>query len=91
LKTGSGASCSAPDSSCSAAVSTSVDDSSRHAVRVVLTDEAGRLHAARVPPLRQGHATVEFSDLAPGGYTIDVSGLNASSPPAPVSTDVIVW
>jgi pimeloyl-ACP methyl ester carboxylesterase len=71
-------------------VDVTVDDASRHAVRVVVTDEVGR-HVARMPPLRQGHATIEFRDLAPGAYTIDVSGLNASSPLVPVSTDVIVW
>jgi hypothetical protein len=71
-------------------VDVTVDDASRQAVRVVLTDEAGRLHAVRLPRLRQGHATGEFPDLAPGAYTIDVGGPNASSPLAPVSTDVIV-
>jgi len=57
-------------------VDVTVDDASRHAVRVTLTDELGRLHSSCVPALGESHATVAFTELAPGAYTIDVNGLN---------------
>jgi pimeloyl-ACP methyl ester carboxylesterase len=66
-------------------------DTKRTAVRVAVTSETGRLAESRM--LRTGHGTLAttIDGLAPGGYTIDVTGIDPGSPSAPVSSDILVW
>jgi hypothetical protein len=45
----------------------------RHALRVTLSGEDGRIIAAHSPRPRDGAATTAFTDLAPSAYTIDVT------------------
>jgi len=63
-------------------------DAHRAAARITITDESGHLVAARVitPP-----ATTSIDGLAPGAYTVDVTGLGASPAIAPVTSTVLVW
>src|SRR5262249_31324756 len=65
-----------------------LSDTRRTAVRITVTGESGRLAAARVltPP-----ATTGFDGLAPGVYTVDVTGLSATPAIAPVTSTVLVW
>jgi pimeloyl-ACP methyl ester carboxylesterase len=63
----------------------------RHAVRVMVTSEAGTLIGARVLRPARGTMATTIDDLAPGAYTIDVSGAGPASPFAPVSSDILVW
>jgi pimeloyl-ACP methyl ester carboxylesterase len=72
------------------AVDVTVDDASRHAVRITVTGES-RAPETRIPRLRHGQTTAVFTDLPPGAYTVDVTGLDPSSPLAPVSSDLIIW
>jgi pimeloyl-ACP methyl ester carboxylesterase len=66
-------------------------DNARHAVRVAVTSETGRLTDSRVlRPSRSTTATT-IDGLAPGAYTIDVTGVDPGSPLAPVSSDILVW
>lgn len=63
----------------------------RHALRITLTDERGRT-VSRTPRLpADGHMRTSFTELAPGPYTLDVTGLHQSAPIAPVSSDILVW
>jgi pimeloyl-ACP methyl ester carboxylesterase len=66
-------------------------ETTRHAVRVAVTTETGRLAESRV--LRPGRGTMAatIGGLAPGAYTIDVTGVDPGSPLAPVSSDILVW
>jgi hypothetical protein len=63
-------------------------DAHRAAVRVTVTDESGHLMAARVitPTV-----PTSFDGLPPGAYTVDVTGLDASSAISPVSSIVLIW
>jgi hypothetical protein len=63
-------------------------DVPRVAVRLTVTDERERLVASRVltPP-----ADTTVDDLPPGAYTVDLTGVGAGSPVAPVSSTVLVW
>jgi hypothetical protein len=63
----------------------------RQAVRVTVTSEAGALIDARVLKAARGTTTATIDGLAPGAYTIDVSGAGLASPFAPVSSDILVW
>ena len=63
----------------------------RVAVLISLIDEAGSTIDARTPRLSQGHAVTTFTDLQPGAYTVDVTGITPASPVAPVSSDLLVW
>jgi hypothetical protein len=73
-------------------VTVDIDEADRrHAVRVTVTAEDGRLVEARVPRMQRGHAEATFDELPPGAYRIDVTGLDAGSPLAPVSSDVLIW
>lgn len=69
-------------------VSVQLPDDRRAAVRIALTGESGGLAAARVitPP-----AATSIEGLAPGAYTVDVTGLDASAAVSPVSSTVLVW
>jgi Lecithin:cholesterol acyltransferase len=69
-------------------VSVQLPDGPRAAVRIAVTDESGRVAAARVttPP-----AATSIEGLAPGAYTVDVTGLDASAALSPVSSTVLVW
>jgi pimeloyl-ACP methyl ester carboxylesterase len=66
-------------------------ETTRHAVRVAVTSETGHLVESQV--LRPGHGTMAtiIGGLAPGAYTIDVTGIDPGSPLAPVSSDILIW
>jgi hypothetical protein len=40
---------------------------------------------------RPSGGTITLDGLAPGAYTIDVTGPDPSSPYAPVSSDILIW
>lgn len=67
------------------------DEPARHALRVSVTSEQGKLVEARV--LQSGPSTLStvIDDIAPGIYTIEVTGTGPISPFAPVSSDILVW
>jgi pimeloyl-ACP methyl ester carboxylesterase len=67
------------------------DEATRHAVRVTVTNEAGTLTEARILRPTRGAMTTTIEDLAPGAYTIEVSGVGLVSPFAPVSSDILIW
>jgi pimeloyl-ACP methyl ester carboxylesterase len=67
-----------------------VERSGRDAVKITMTDEAGNAEV-RTPRPRGGTVAATFTDLAPGAYTVDASGLSPASPVAPVSSDLLVW
>jgi hypothetical protein len=65
-----------------------LSDTRRTAARITITGESGRLATARVitPPI-----ATSFDGLAPGVYTVEVTGLNPSPAIAPVTSTVLVW
>ena len=65
-----------------------LSETRRAAVRITVTDESSHLAAARVitPP-----ATTSVESLAPGVYTVGITGLSASPVIAPVTSTVLVW
>jgi hypothetical protein len=63
----------------------------RHAVRIAVTSETGRLAESRVLRPARGTMATTIDGLAPGAYTIDVTGIDPGSPIAPVSSDILVW
>jgi hypothetical protein len=67
-------------------------DGQRHPLRIVVTDEHGQVADARLPKLAPaGDGSVTLEGLAPGAYTVDVTGTRPGSPISPVSSDVVVW
>ena len=68
-----------------------VADGSRHGLRVTVASETGQLLDSIQPKPTRGTVTTSIDPLPPGAYTIDVSGLNQTSPVAPVSSDVLIW
>jgi pimeloyl-ACP methyl ester carboxylesterase len=66
-------------------------DGGRHALKITVTDEAGRLVDSRQPKPTKGAKVTVFDELPPGAYSIDVAGVHSASPIAPVSCDVLVW
>jgi len=66
-------------------------ETTRHAVRVAVTSETGRLTESRVLQPGRGTAATTIDGLAPGAYTIDITGTDPGSPLAPVSSDILVW
>ena len=68
-----------------------IDLGDNHGIRLTLRDEAGDEIDTLAPRPRSGTATATFDPQPPGGYTIDLTGLNAASPDAPVSSDLIIW
>ena len=61
----------------------------RHAIRLAVTSETGTLVEAR--RIRPSAGPVTIGGLAPGAYTIDVTGTDPASPYAPVSSDILIW
>ncbi len=63
-------------------------DDHRAAARVTVTDESGRIIVARAtrPP-----TTTSIDGLAPGAYTIDVTGIEPASAITPVSSTILIW
>jgi pimeloyl-ACP methyl ester carboxylesterase len=61
----------------------------RHAIHLAVTSETGTLVEAR--RIRPSAGSVPIDGLAPGAYTIDVSGADPASPFAPVSSDILIW
>lgn len=68
-----------------------IDLGENHGIRLALRDEAGEQIDTLAPRPRNGTATATFDPQPPGGYTIDLTGLTAASPVAPVSSDLIIW
>lgn len=73
------------------AVNVSTVDASRHAIRVTVTNEAGRYVDGRLLKPGAGTSTATIDGLSPGAYTIDITGIDDASPIGPVSSDVLVW
>ncbi|HEX9098932.1 MAG TPA: hypothetical protein VF956_05540 [Candidatus Dormibacteraeota bacterium] len=63
----------------------------RHALRVTLTSETGRLIGARQLPAPPGTTTTVFGSPAPGAYTLHVTGTSPAAPYAPVTSDLLIW
>jgi pimeloyl-ACP methyl ester carboxylesterase len=62
----------------------------RQPIRIAVVNERGTLVEARV--LRpSATVTTSIDGLAPGAYTVDVTGVDESSPFAPVSSDILIW
>jgi pimeloyl-ACP methyl ester carboxylesterase len=72
-------------------VRVTLPEDKRQALRVVVTDEGGRLVDARVLRSSRGTAATTIDKLRPGVYTIDVTGPDSASPVSPVSSTVLVW
>ncbi|GAA4263890.1 hypothetical protein [Dactylosporangium darangshiense] len=71
------------------AVAVATVDGQRHSLRIIVTDEHGRVADARLPKLDPaGAGSVTVEGLPPGAYTVDVTG---TQPGSPVSSDVVVW
>ena len=68
-----------------------IDRAERHAIRITVTDETGRLLQARQPKATAGHAETRFTDLPPCTHTITVTGLTQASPINPVMATTLVW
>lgn len=62
----------------------------RDAVKITLTPETGP-PTIRTPRVTGGVASTSFADLAPGAYTIDVTGLCPGAPVSPVSSTTLIW
>ncbi|EWT00199.1 hypothetical protein N865_17525 [Intrasporangium oryzae NRRL B-24470] len=74
----------------------------RHALRIVVTHESGRILESRQPTNRDGHAHATFTNLPPGTHTITVdsppnqpgmpgTGPNYGGPIEPVTTTTLIW
>jgi pimeloyl-ACP methyl ester carboxylesterase len=59
------------------------------AIQVVVRNEAGRTLVSQVPRGKGDHVATTIEGLPPGGYTIDVTGLNGRVEPVSLST--LVW
>jgi len=66
-------------------------ESSRYAALLTITSEQGKPIRSQTLPLSRGTAAATIDDLAPGAYTIDVTGTDPGSPYAPVSSDILIW
>jgi hypothetical protein len=66
-------------------------DGGRHPIRITITDEAGTMVDSRLPKPAGSTTVTTISDLPPGAYTIDVTGLQPSTPISPVSSDILIW
>jgi triacylglycerol esterase/lipase EstA (alpha/beta hydrolase family) len=64
-------------------------ESTRQAIHLAVTSEAGPLIETR--RIRPSGGTITIEGLAPGAYTIDVTGTDPASPYAPVSSDILIW
>jgi hypothetical protein len=64
-------------------------ESSRVALRIVVSDEAGDVVASNVRRGTGGPILTTIDALAPGAYTIDVGGLQPGV--TPVSSSILVW
>ena len=62
----------------------------REAIRITLTPETG-LAKVRTPRVTGGVASTSFTDLPPGAYTVDVTGLHRGAPISPVSSTTLIW
>jgi hypothetical protein len=69
-------------------ISVSLAGPHRAAALITVTDESGHPVAARgvTPPV-----TTSIAGLAPGVYTVEVTGLGTSSAVSPVSSTVLIW
>ncbi len=67
-------------------------ENARHAIQLTITSEIGSLPESRVlSPAKDGTITATIDDLAPGAYTIEVSGARPPAPFAAVSSDILIW
>ena len=72
-------------------VQISFTDGGNHGVKVTVTNEAGKEIDFRAPKPTNGTAVATFTDLPPGAYSIDVTGVAGTSEVGHVSSDVLVW
>jgi pimeloyl-ACP methyl ester carboxylesterase len=63
----------------------------RRALRLAVTNEAGHEIRARQFRPAAGTITANIGGLAPGAYTIEVTGADLASTYAPVSSDILIW
>jgi hypothetical protein len=64
----------------------------RQAIHLTVTSEASETgEPVETRRLRPSGGTITLDGLAPGAYTIDVTGPDPSSPYAPVSSDILIW
>jgi pimeloyl-ACP methyl ester carboxylesterase len=61
----------------------------RQVIHLTVTSETGVPIEKR--RLRPSGETITIDGLAPGAYTIDVTGPDPASPYAPVSSDILIW
>jgi pimeloyl-ACP methyl ester carboxylesterase len=72
-------------------IAVDLDDDTRHAITITITNEAGKLLHARQPKIHNGHADTTFTNLPPGAHTIHITGAQPSSPIAPVTATTLIW
>jgi len=63
----------------------------RHAIHLTVRSETGILIEARTLRPSTGTVSATIDGLAPGAYTIDVTGPGPMSPFALVSSDLLIW
>ena len=61
----------------------------RQAIHLTVTSETGI--PVEVRRLRPSGESITLDGLPPGAYTIDVTGPDAASPYAPISSDILIW
>jgi hypothetical protein len=67
------------------------DEPARQDIHLAVRDETGALVEARTLRPSKGTITANVDGLAPGAYTIDITGSGLMSAYAPVSSDILVW
>ena len=71
------------------AVQVTPTERTRQAIHLTVTSETGTPVETR--RLRPSGGTITIDGLAPGAYSIDVTGPDPASPFAPVSSDILIW
>ena len=67
------------------------DEPSQQDIHLVVRDETGALVEGRTLHPSNATITVNIDGLAPGAYTIDITGSEPIPAYAPVSSDILVW
>lgn len=63
----------------------------RHGIQITVVNEQGDLIESRSPRPTRGNVHTVLTDLAPGAYTITVTGRGSASPVSPVTSELLVW
>lgn len=66
-------------------------EAARHAIQLTIRTETGVRTEARTLRPSPHPVTATIDGLAPGAYTIDITGPGPASPYAPVSSDILIW